>query len=128
MAEQNSISLSVEAWAIIVIKRWESKISQLGIGSTGALAKSFLQHVFSQASGDPEKIDFTFNDYGKFVDMGVGKGVTISQRGIGTRTAKPWYSVTFYSEVKRLGEILSQKYAYQAQTSILNQIENDGTK
>ena len=128
MADPNSISLSVEAWAIIVIKRWESKIEQLGIGNTGNLAKSFLQHVFTQSSGDPEKIDFTFNYYGKFVDMGVGKGVKIGQSGKGSRTAKPWYSKTFYSEVKRLGEILSQKYAYEAQTSILNNIETNGTK
>ena len=128
MADPNSISLSVEAWAIIVIKRWESKISQLGIGSTGNLAKSFLQHVFTQSGGDPEKIEFTFNYYGKFVDMGVGKGVKMGQSGKGSRNPKPWYSKTFYSEVKRLGEILSQKYAYEAQTSILNNIETNGTK
>ena len=120
MADLNIVSLSVEAWAIIVIKRWESKIALLGIGKTGSLAQSFAQHVFTQSTGDPEKIEFTFNYYGKFIDMGVGKG--------GSRLTKPWYSKTFYSEVKRLGELLCQKYAYDAQTSILNNIEINGTK
>jgi hypothetical protein len=41
---------------------------------------------------------------------------------------KQWYSKTFFSQVKRLGEIISEKYAYKAQLSIITNITTDGTK
>lgn len=126
MAEPSFLSLTVEAWAIITIKRWQNKIEQLGIGHSNDLARSFMQHVITQGNGDPVKIEFAFNYYGKFVDMGVGNGVKKTQVGINNRIAKPWYSATFYHEVKRLGELLAEKFAIAAQTSILNSVSING--
>ena len=128
MANNTDLSLTIDAWAKIVVERWENKITRLRIHHTGDLSRSFAIHVFTQANGDPDKIEFAFNYYGKFVDMGVGRGVKMDLTGNGGRTAKPWYSRTFFSQVKRIGEILREKYAYKAQLSIITNISTDGTK
>lgn len=127
MADNTNLSLTVEAWAKFVIERWEDKMLRLRIHNSGDLKRSLLQHVITQANGDPIKIEFAFNFYGKFVDMGVGKEFKIGNPGdIGlnpTRRAKPWYSKTFFSQVKKLSEILAEKYALKAQISIITNIE-----
>lgn len=123
MAENTNIGLTIEAWANIVIERWEQKIERLKIGSTGQLVKSFQQHVQTHANGDPELITFTFEYYGKFVDMGVGRGVTVHQSEFTGRRAKPWYSKVFFSQLEKLKDILAEKYARKAQLSIITTIE-----
>lgn len=127
MADNTNLSLTVEAWAKFVVERWENKIARLGIHRTGNLANSFAIHIFTQASGDPEKIEFVFNYYGKFSDMGVGNGVSYGD-GSGKRKKKPWYSKVFFGQVKQLGEILRSKYEYKAQLTIITNITDDGTK
>jgi hypothetical protein len=74
MTENTNLGLTVEAWADFIMDRWETKIERLKIGHSGNLAKSFYQHVQTQANGNPELIIFTFEYFGKFVDMGVGRG------------------------------------------------------
>jgi hypothetical protein len=129
MATSNTdLSLTAQSWADIVIKRWEEKVVRLKVYKTGALLKSFEAHVSTQANGNPAFIEFAFNYYGKFVDMGVGNGITKDMAGNGPRRVKQWYSKTFFSQVKRLGEIISEKYAYKAQLSIITNITTDGTK
>jgi|SRR5665647_1617589 len=128
MADNTNLSLTVEAWAKIVVERWENKITMLRIHQTGNLANSFAVHVFTQANGDPDKIEFAFNYYGKFVDMGVGNGVKMDQVDSSNRKAKPWYSRTFFSQIKRIGEILRDKYAHKAQILMITNITTDGTK
>ena len=124
MADNNTnLSLTVEAWARIVIERWENKITRLRIHQSGDLAKSFAVHVFTQANGNPEKIEFAFNFYGKFADMGVGRGVPMDHVSTSKRHAKPWYSKTFFSQVKRLSEILSTKVSQRAQLTIITNVE-----
>jgi len=64
--------------------------------------------VVASAQGDVLKIDFAFKYYGKFVDMGVGKGVEdrsgqgesdsrkLEGKMLGNRRRpKKWYSRTF---------------------------------
>jgi len=123
MADNTNLSLTVESWAKIVVERWENKITMLRIHHSGNLAKSFAVHVFTQANGNPDKIEFAFNYYGKFVDMGVGNGVNMDQVGGSNRKAKPWYSRTFFSQVKRLSEIISENLATRAQLTILTNVE-----
>jgi hypothetical protein len=140
MAENTNLGLTVEAWADIVIERWERKIDLLKIGRTGNLAKSFAQHVNTQANGDVDLVTFTFEYYGKYVDMGVGRGMTAGSRNdlgesfyskrndLGqlhthSRVKKPWYSKVFFSELIKLREILAQKYAYKAQMAIITEVE-----
>jgi len=119
MAENTNIGITVEAWAKIVIERWEQKIERLKITRTGKLAGSLAQHVYTQANGNPEKIQFTFEYYGKFQDMGVGRGVKIAQVEGSNRKRKPWYSPVFFGQVKELSRILADKYAQKGQLSIV---------
>ena len=124
MAENTNIGLTVEAWAKIVIERWEQKIERLKIGHSGNLAKSFTQHVITQSNGSPEKIEFAFEYYGKFVDMGVGRGVKLADVGSGNnyRKRKPWYSPVFFGQVKEMAKILAEKYGMKGQLSIVTGI------
>jgi hypothetical protein len=125
MAENTNIKLTVEAWAKIVIERWEQKIEMLKIGHSGKLADSFYQNVITQADGNPEKIEFAFEYYGKFVDMGVGRGVPLGkvESENNYRKRKPWYSPIFFGQVKELAKILAEKYAYHAQLGIVTNVE-----
>lgn len=45
---------------------------------TWALARSLEQHVWVNANGDPERVEFAFMYYGRFVDMGVGEGKSLT--------------------------------------------------
>ena len=126
-----------DAWAKITIKRWQKKIQGLKIGESGELARSFLYDVVASAQGDVLKIDFAFRYYGKFVDMGVGKGVKIGQvkenqdsrklegKMLGNRRRpKKWYSKTFAAEAMKLGEIMAKEFGRRG-TVVISENIND---
>lgn len=129
MSDNTNLSLTIEAWAEIVIKTWLEKIIRLNINYSHSLYNSFAHHVITNANGDPERIEFAFLYYGKFVDMGVGNGVTKSDATelmsahMGGRRAKPWYSKTFYHQLQILRELLAEKYALKASQVIMINLE-----
>lgn len=88
----------------------------MGITNSYTLLNSFSSEIVTAANGDIDKITFAFVFYGRFVDMGVGKGVPISLVGTPGIKRKPrkWYSPMFSSQVKALSEILAQKYSRKA--------------
>lgn len=102
----------IREWARITIKIWHDKIKALNIIDTHELLNSFTHHVIVNAQGSAAKIEFAFNYYGKFVDMGVGKGVTLNEAGGAglSRQPKPWFSSVFMLEVKKLGNMLAERY------------------
>lgn len=57
-----------------------------------------------------DTIHILYNYYGMFPDMGVGKGVSISEvrGGNHNRKRKVWYSITMYREVARLAEKVAE--------------------
>jgi len=114
---------TVEAWAKYVIERWELEIVRLGINNTGQLLRSFTSEIITQANGNVDRIIFAFEYYGKFIDMGVGRGVTVAEVAQSGRTPKPWYNTVFFGQVKRLGEILAEKYSKAAIMAIVESIE-----
>lgn len=120
----SDIKLTVEEWAEIVVKIWEEKMLQLEISDTFQLANSFAFHVIGNAGGDVQRIEFAFNYYGMFVDMGVGRGMKLAERFAGSRRQpKPWYTKTFMREVKKLGYIIAEKYAYMGAITIVDGVE-----
>ena len=161
MSENTNLSLTLEAWADIVIKNWVAKIMSLKIHDTFALARSFEHHVWMNSGGDPERVEFAFLYYGRFVDMGVGEGKGLSgslsrdqKRAVKQylkagrsemamhkwgafrsynnlhlkeRIAKPWYSGVFFSEVQKLQNLLSLKYAHKAALYICENITASGS-
>ena len=63
MNENTNISLTVEAWADIVIKEWIKKCEALKINNTGLLINSFVNTIYTAANGDPRRIVFAFEWY-----------------------------------------------------------------
>ena len=130
MANNLDINKTVEAWADIVVKNWRRKITELDIGITGSLYDSFEFEVISQAGGSPERIDFAFEYYGRFVDMGVGRDVPVGNPGdVKTRRkAKRWYSSIMYTQANKLSQILSEKYGIIGSSLIREQITRMNSK
>jgi hypothetical protein len=115
-----------ESWAKITIIKWKRKLAINKIGDSGTLLRSFKYNVLASAQGDVLKISLLFEYYGRFVDMGVGKGVRISDvkesltsrklsgKMLGNRRRpKKWYSKTFHAEVMKLGEIFAREYGHR---------------
>ena len=69
---------TVQAWADIVLKEFDNKVRMLRIHD-GELVRSFVTHVLWHAGGNLQRVEFAFAYYGKFVDMGVGRGI-LSER------------------------------------------------
>ena len=128
--ENLNVNLTVQAWADIVIQIWLDKIERLRIQYSYQLADSFVNHVISHSNGDVQRIEFAFNYYGKFVDMGVGKGVSLEDVSSPDvrRKPKPWYSRTFYAEVQKLAKLLAEKYARKGVLVIVENIDDNALK
>lgn len=126
MTQNLNLDETLKAWAEIVIKIWRRKIVQLKIGQTGQLYDTLNHTIIRESGGNIEKIEFMFNYYGSFVDMGVGRGMPTgskddnpqyskyrNERGqlhIYRRKAKKWYSPVMYRELITLRELLAEKY------------------
>ncbi|MCX6250012.1 MAG: hypothetical protein NTX61_04595 [Bacteroidetes bacterium] len=132
-----------EAWAKITIQLWRKNMSRMKIAqnSSGDLYRSFKFKVIAASGGNVDRIEFAFNYYGKFLDMGVGKGTKLGDRPVskgsrvladkmlgGVRKPKKWYSRTFYGEAHRLFEILQKEYGRQVQVVISENINDNAIK
>lgn len=131
MSNNTNLTETAEAWAKIVIERWEAKILKLRIGLLSThrdkycskkLIDSFESHVFNETGGDPSRIEFIFNYYGKFIDMGVFGALASGSNIKLFRNPQPWYSKTFYSELQKLAGIMAEKQGHRAQLMILENI------
>lgn len=127
MAENTNLLLTADAWAEFTIEKWQDKIRKLGVIDQHDLIDSFEHEVVANAGGDISRIEFAFLYYGKFSDMGVGKGVKLDDVGSDYTSRRPrqWYSPVFYSQYKRLVEILAQKYARKAALAIVENIQDN---
>lgn len=123
----------VERWAEGVIRAWENQIVALriGSGSPRTLARRFEAHVVWHAGGDIRRIEFAFAYYLKFVNWGVGRGVTIDNRdtmiaaGLTVRRPKPWYHRVFFSELKHLQTIVARKLGENVTAMIVRNVEDN---
>ena len=126
-----------EAWAKITIIKWKKKLASNKIGDTGTLLKSFKYNVLASAQGNVLKITLLFEYYGRFIDMGVGKGVKIgdvkesitsrklSGKMLGNRRRpKKWYSKTFHAEVMKLSEIFAKEYGHRGVLAITENVSD----
>lgn len=100
--------------------------------SSGALINSIVYALAAAGNGDVEAARHEFNYYGKFVDMGVGRGQKIEgvksnadilRMAGGGRRPKKWFSRTYYAEVTELRDLLMVKYGTQSAQLIKETIE-----
>jgi hypothetical protein len=132
-----------QAWARITVKLWRKNLNRLKIGrhSSDDLFRSFQIKVIAGAGGNVDRIEFAFKYYGKFLDMGVGRGTRlgdrpasrgskrVSEQFLGMkREPKKWYSRTFYAESHRLFEILQKEYGRRSQILISENISDNAIK
>ena len=120
MAGKRSKLEMTQMWADIVLDRWRARMADYNVGQTGDLLRSLQAQVQSDAQGDPYKITFLYLYYGRFTDMGVGRGVTLDMTPdpSGHRQVKPWYSQTYRREVMKLGIMMAAKYGIDAAEAI----------
>jgi len=140
MSNNTVLNETYKAWADIVLERWMKKMILLKIGRTDQLYNSLVYELFTEAGGNVAKIAFAFHYYGKFVDMGVGNGVSVgevsllsserrfrgSERG-NRRRPKKWYSTVFYTEAGKLRFLLAEKYAIKGALMIIENIDDRST-
>lgn len=133
----------VNDWAKIAVETLQKEIDAKKIIGSGALRKSFIINVIRNAAGDASQVSLMFNYYGRFVDMGVGRGHSLSLASYNrtlisssgksrgnlkntNRDKKKWYSRRKTHQIKRLGELLGEYYnvgALDLINSELSQIE-----
>ncbi len=89
---------------------------------TGKLLNSFAHTIHTQANVNPELIRFAFNYYRKFVDMGVGRGVTLET--VEFSTCKPTLVLkSILGTIQTLKELMVDKYQIKSTMSIITEIE-----
>jgi hypothetical protein len=126
-----------QAWAKITILKWKRKMARMNVSHSGTLLNSFKYNVLASAQGDVLKVTFLFEYYGRFVDMGVGKGVKIgdikesltsrklSGKMLGNRRRpKKWYSKTFHAEVMKLSELFAKEYGHRGVLAITESVSD----
>lgn len=107
-----------ERWAKWVLEDWEEKIQKMNIIHTGDLLRSLEEQVIANADGSVAKVQFFFNYYGKFVDMGAGP---VNQP---QRKPKPWFSKTFFKQVNNITVNLSKEYGRRIALTIAETISD----
>jgi len=124
----NLLNNTIVEWADRVVEIWINQMIQLGIHNAAQHANSFEWHAYNAAGGNIAKVTFVFEYFLKFTDMGVGRGVSLSDRQYlvkNNRKEKPWYSKTFLLEVKKLQNILAQKYARLGAITIIENLSDN---
>lgn len=111
-------------WARITIDRMKTAFDKYKIKSRSHLYQSFQKSIASNNGVATIRISFLL--YGKFVDMGVGRGVPIGDRNTKafkrsrnakgqlnkySRKQKPFYSKNIGKETMILGGILVNEYS-----------------
>ncbi|GAB3177703.1 hypothetical protein [Telluribacter humicola] len=113
----------MKAFMDILGERFQRRIREMNIGYEGYLSESMTSRVFKKQAHLRGTLSFWY--YGRFVDMGVGKGVTLSEqtRGVAAtssrkgssrrRAPKRWYSETMSGQRQKLSEIFAKAVAGQ---------------
>jgi len=113
-------------WAQVVIDQWRDRMAAMGIHDPYGNGKAFSYFLYASAGGDVGKIEFAYNYYLKFTDMGVGKGTTKGSLS-SARKQKPW-SANFLLEVKKLSNMLALSQAQQATLTIVQNISDNSNQ
>lgn len=97
---------------------------------SGDLDDSFSSRITKGSSKVSGRVMFNF--YGRFVDMGVGKGKTLVESQTGrallrgrtpnriTRKPKPWFTNVMAAERHRLAEVVAENVAEATTASVAN--------
>lgn len=136
----DELAETLHAWANITINelKWQMAMNMVHLGS---LYRSFTKKLEFGPDGSPKRVTIGFLYHGRFIDMGVGKGVKLEnikgnreiwrassaaqRNNLNKRRPKKWYSPTIYKEYQRAAEILSKKYAIEIPARFENLLDKD---
>ncbi len=104
MSPDQFVNKELETTAKRMVTRMVNAAQRLGIGVTGRLLASIKAYVRGQM------LELYFNKSGRYRDMGVGRGVSLSEVKALNRKPGRLYSKPVYSEVGLLIYNLSNKY------------------
>lgn len=129
------LQFTLQQWMNITIAELRKSLIEKRVREySGDLYRSFKGQVYYGGDGMPNKVSIGFMFHGRFIDMGVGRGVkmenvktnlqewralTKGERAAGRkagqepRKPKKWYSPTIYREYQRAAEILATKYGIE---------------
>lgn len=119
-----SKELDHSMFAKYVVQKWQTKIRELGVEDTKALFNSFVYEVRTNAAGNVDRMIFVFNYYGRMVDMGVGKGITLDDVGISDRAPKRWFTPVLFAEVGKLSKLMALDLAFKVNKSIVDALKD----
>lgn len=119
----------ISGWLNLFIDKLRRELQLKNVVATGALSRSIAGQLL-QSGGSISEVMVKFSMYGRFQDMGVGRGLkayerrTNNQNRIGAerygarvhyqpRRPKKWLNRRKMAEVYRLREILAEKIAGQ---------------
>jgi hypothetical protein len=117
-------------------EKFQKEIHDQDVRDTNNLYESVLTRVSAGSSKITGSVDFNF--YGRFVDMGVGKGVTLMEKQTGrgltanrnpsriARHPRPWFSKVWFEQRHRLQEVLARDIAKKVGDSTRNSL-SEGT-
>ena len=127
---------TVEAWLEYTLIDLRENLRKMKINDTGHLLASVEGHLVAAAGGDVTRLSIAYAAYGKFVDMGVGRGMGAGIRKVNSeyarirdergqlykfsRKPRPFASKVIGKQAFRLGVLLSD---YFGETIIAN-LEN----
>ena len=126
------MNLSIDQWAKVTITQWQQRIKHYDMHD-GKLAESLYHHANREANGDKALVIFAFEYYGKMVEWGVGKGVTIANRDHiqTTREKKPWFSDVFFARLDIIKKEMAKSMSRDALLFVKTNLEKyniDGSK
>lgn len=144
MADIISQEELAQQWLAITIDRFRKSIVKKKIrnySGADSLINSFVGQLKQAGGGSISAALIKFKAAGRYVDMGVGRGVPIgSQKSkadyykyrnkLGQlhkyrRKAKKWYGKTLSSETMRLGELMAEHFGINAVQLIESSIKGE---
>lgn len=134
----------IDDWARIAIDRYKKEIAKKNIGVSGALSRSFQKEI-TVSGGDVKAVYIRFLMYGRFRDMGVGRGLKAYERKINKefliaaktyganveyvrRQPKRWFNKPKMAQIYKLREILAKELDHAVVTNIQDFFSDDMTQ
>lgn len=112
-------------WAKYTVHHLYDALNEYDINISGPLFRS-IERELVRNGGHIERVLIKFFQYGRFLDIGVGRGVSIGAAGTSAfsaarndngslkkyrRKPKKWFSKSYYADVQRFKEIFAKKFA-----------------
>jgi len=114
----------LDAWARMMITIWQEKMIMMNVNDTWELYNSLKSNINIHSGGEGAMINFSFNEYGIYVNAGTGKEVFRGNPGdimreSKKREVKPWFDKGFYRSVRALREAVARIYGEAAAGNII---------